>query len=369
MLRELLVALFVVNGVWASIAQCNGFESLCAKHYDEVAYLTTHNAYNAGNEGFAFPNQTYGITQQLDDGVCGLMLDVYDQNGTPVVYHGSSILGSQPLASNLSEIKSFLDANPTEIITIILECYVDASTIETALDNAGLLSSVYAKTPGQDWATLEEMVTSDTRLVIFSDVDDAGAGQEWYHYVWDYAVETHYSVNSSNSFTNDYNRGDAANDLFIFNHFVTNATLGIGVESEAQVVNDFDFLMNRIEGHYAEYAKFPNFITVDFYHHGAGHEVVDSLNSETYASQFELQTDVIVVQPNPVVDVVSVSGLQLTQHYTVEVISMRGRVKRNFEVDQQESAEFHIGNLSSGMYILRITSESGVVYNHRMMVE
>jgi len=25
-------------------AQCNGYESLCDKTYDEVAYLTTHNA-------------------------------------------------------------------------------------------------------------------------------------------------------------------------------------------------------------------------------------------------------------------------------------------------------------------------------------
>ncbi|MFC2176455.1 hypothetical protein ACFLR1_05765 [Bacteroidota bacterium] len=61
------------------VAQCNGSSHLCGKRYNEVAYLTTHNAYNAGEEGFASPNQTHGITKQLEGGVRGFMLDVHYQ--------------------------------------------------------------------------------------------------------------------------------------------------------------------------------------------------------------------------------------------------------------------------------------------------
>ena len=250
-------------------AQCNGSVHLCDKRYDQVAYLTTHNAFNADSEGFTYPNQNYGITQQLNDGVRAFMLDVYDLFGTPTQYHGTWLLGTQDLSSDLNEIRQFLDSNPNEIVTIILECYVSANDIEGELNAAGLSNYFYTKSTG-DWATLQEMIDNDTRLVILTDTEDASSNQQWYHHVWDHAVETHYSVNLIGAFTNDYNRGDAVNDLFIFNHFITDATLGVGVESDALIVNAYDFLMPRIEQHYAEKAKFPNFITLDFYDLGEG---------------------------------------------------------------------------------------------------
>ena len=40
------------------------------------------------------------------------------------------------------------------------------------------------------------MINAGGRLVVLSDTDDAGLGQGWYHYVWDFAVETHFSNNS-----------------------------------------------------------------------------------------------------------------------------------------------------------------------------
>ncbi len=82
-------------------AQCNGSIELCNKRFNEVAFLTTHNAFNCQEHGFNLPNQTWGITKQLHDGVRGLMLDVYDVNGVLTVYHGYSILGSMPLSQIL----------------------------------------------------------------------------------------------------------------------------------------------------------------------------------------------------------------------------------------------------------------------------
>ena len=58
------------------------------------------------------------------------MLDVYDSGGTPMVYHGSAILGSNPLIDYLNQINQFLSDNPNEIVTIIFECYTDANSIE-----------------------------------------------------------------------------------------------------------------------------------------------------------------------------------------------------------------------------------------------
>ena len=103
-------------------SQCNGSDDLCDKRYNEVAYLTTHNSFNSSQDGFLFPNHNTNIKAQLNFGVRAFMIDVYDVNGESVVYHGYSFLGSKPLSTYLDTIKYFLETNPNEIITLILEC-------------------------------------------------------------------------------------------------------------------------------------------------------------------------------------------------------------------------------------------------------
>ena len=262
-----------------SYAQCNGSLNLCSKQYNEVAYLTTHNAFNSDEDGLLFPNQTYNIASQLNDGVRGLMIDVYDHFGTPTAYHSIFALGTIPLSDIFNNIKTFLDNNPNEIITIILECYVTANDIEDEINQSGLSNYLYEH--NSTWSTLQNMIDNDNRLVIFSDVDDANSSQNWYHYIWDYAVETHYSVGAINDFTCDFNRGDPINDLFIFNHFVTDATLGYGLYNESNDVNSNPFFINRALNCQNQTNKFPNFVTIDYYELGDGLAVVDQLNSVT----------------------------------------------------------------------------------------
>lgn len=318
---------FLAFASFTSWSQCNGSHYLCTKRYNEVAYLMTHNAFNADQEGFLFPNQNVGITQQLNDGVRGLMLDVYDLNGVATVYHGQTFLGTATLQSVLAEIKVFMDANPNEIVTIILECYVSANVIESELTNAGLFSYLYTKPVSGPWDLLQDMVNTNKRLVVISDVDDAGPGQGWYHFAWDHCVETHYSVNDINAFTNDYNRGNANNDLFIFNHFVTSALTGTGLPNIAPSANDFNFLLSRIEGHFAQYIKFPNFITLDFYDLGDGMEVVDTLNSPNYVLQLHEneQMNVYAVYPNPSVSFIYVYANEAAVGKQICLLDEQGR--------------------------------------------
>ena len=132
------------------------------------------------------------------------------------------------------------------------------------------------------------MIDNNNRLVVFSDVDDASSSQNWYHYVWDHAVETHYSVNTINDFTCNFNRGDATNDLFILNHFVTDATLGYGLYNESNDVNANPFFMNRVLDCQTQTNKFPNFITVDYYDLGDGLDVVDELNGVNATSSINI---------------------------------------------------------------------------------
>jgi hypothetical protein len=286
-MRKTIYILFALQFIMqTNYAQCNGSLNLCSKQYNEVAYLTTHNAFNSDEDGLLFPNQTYNIASQLNDGVRSLMIDVYDHFGTPTAYHSVFALGTIPLSDIFNDIKTFLDNNPNEIITIILECYVTSNEIENEINQSGLSNYLYAHNSA--WPTLQNMIDNDNRLVIFSDVDDASSLQNWYHYVWDYAVETHYSVGTINNFTCDFNRGDPLNDLFIFNHFVTDATLGYGLYNESNDVNANPFFITRALDCQTQTNKFPNFITVDYYELGDGLDVVDELNGVTSTSSINI---------------------------------------------------------------------------------
>ncbi|MDA9572960.1 phosphatidylinositol-specific phospholipase C domain-containing protein [Flavobacteriaceae bacterium] len=251
--------------------QCNGSYDLCNKRYNEVAYLTTHNAFNSKQDRYLFPNQKTNITEQLNNGVRGLMIDVYEDNESIVVYHAYKFLGSQPLSVYLNDIKYFLDNNPNEILTIILETYTSSNAIENEISKVGLLEYLHTQDVNSLWPKLQMMIDSNKRLVILSDKNDANENQSWYHYMWDFAVENKYGQINC-----EFNRGNHENSLFIFNHFITSLT---GNKDNANKVNSFKYFMNHITKCKDLKNKFPNFITVDFYEIGESLDVVSKLNT------------------------------------------------------------------------------------------
>lgn len=167
---------------------------------------------------------------------------------------------------------------------MILECYVKTDLMMEAFENAGLSSYCYTKRKGQPWSILGDMIKTNQRLVVFTDNKDTVKKENWYHYVWDHAAETHFSVHKAKSFCCDYNRGaDDVNDkdLFIFNHFITRKRLGIGRKRKSKKVNTYDFLLQRIQNCQVHTGKIPNFITIDFYSLGNAKADVDFLNDSS----------------------------------------------------------------------------------------
>lgn len=351
-----LVGIVVFASNFSAWAQCNGAFSLCSKTYDEVAYLTTHNAFNSAQDNFTLPNQNIDITGQLNSGVRAFMLDVYSYFGNTVVYHGSAILGSNPLEEELTKIKVFLDNNPNEVVTVILECYVSANAIEAKMSQSGLMSYVYEHQLGTPWPTLETMIANNTRCVVFSDVNDASAGQGWYHYMWTNMVETHFSNNDITDFSCDFNRGDSINDLFILNHFVTNSVIGTGMEAESAIANSNPFFINRALQCWQEKAKFPNFVTVDFVELGDAKLVVDQLNGleplNIAESYFESSFS---VNPNPTEGWVNIRSEKHSLD-DLRVVSLTGLdVTNQVFATQVQSNEWTLNcdSLQNGVYLIQ----------------
>lgn len=258
-------------------ATCNGAISLCPKRYNEVAYVTTHNAMSSQEEGWSPPNHLFGLAKQLQAGVHGLMLDVHLSEGKAMMCHGPSAafckLGKRPLLDALKELKGFIEAHPGEIFTIIFENYVEASLLNDAFVASGILPYTYAHKKGTPWPTLGEMKERRQQLVVFT---DSGGGQyPWLMNVWDHAWETHFSAKTKADLKCDKNRGQASHSLFILNHFLTNP---VAKESLAKEINNNPFFLDRAQRCQRQSGQLPNFITVDFYSIGDVFSVVRTLN-------------------------------------------------------------------------------------------
>ncbi len=117
---------------------CNGSAAVCARRFDEVSWLTSHNAMSSEARSFASPNQHETITAQLQRGVRGLMLDVHPWHDDVWLCHGTCLAGAQRHVEGLCEVARFLDANPTEVVTIIYESYVPGASVVADLRAVGL---------------------------------------------------------------------------------------------------------------------------------------------------------------------------------------------------------------------------------------
>ncbi|KAK6116220.1 hypothetical protein DH2020_050016 [Rehmannia glutinosa] len=104
--------------------------------FNKYSWLVTHNAFSivdapsmTGADRITFYNQEDSVTNQLRNGVRGLMLDMYDFENDIWLCHSFrgqcyNFTAFQPAINTLREVEAFLTQNPSEIVTIIIEDYV-----------------------------------------------------------------------------------------------------------------------------------------------------------------------------------------------------------------------------------------------------
>ncbi|KAL0377700.1 UNVERIFIED_CONTAM: PI-PLC X domain-containing protein [Sesamum radiatum] len=179
--------------------------------FNRYSWLTTHNSFaRAGSKSsmgsliLAPTNQDGSVTDQLKNGVRGLMLDMYDFNNEIWLCHSFggkcyNVTAFQPATVVLREIEVFLEQNPTEIITIFIEDYVASPYgLMKVFNESGLskfmLPLSQMPKDGKDWPTVARMVKKNHRLVVFTSKSSKQASEN-IAYLWDYVVENQYGKN------------------------------------------------------------------------------------------------------------------------------------------------------------------------------
>ncbi|XP_059445436.1 PI-PLC X domain-containing protein At5g67130-like [Corylus avellana] len=246
--------------------------------FNRYSWLMAHNAYarfgvksGTGNIILTTTNQEDSITDQLNNGVRGIMLDMYEFNNTIWLCHGqcNSFTAFQPAINVLKEIQIYLQANPWEIITVIIEDHVSTRNgVRRLFDAAGLRKFWFplSRMPksGGNWPTVDFMVGTNQRLVVFTS-NSSKEASEGIAYQWNYMVETQSGDGGMNA-SLCTNRGESSplntttRSLLLMNYFPSIANI-----FTACGYNSAPLLTMLSTCSQAAADRWPNFIAVDFY--------------------------------------------------------------------------------------------------------
>ncbi|MEO0493366.1 MAG: hypothetical protein AAF081_08115 [Actinomycetota bacterium] len=304
-----VLLLAVVGGVFVGSADervaagtgCNGAVELCERRLDEVVFAGSHNAMSSTDLGWDLAMQTGDMVAQLDHGVRALLIDALywraegffeggDDGAASAVIdaalsgdeprsgtwlcHGFCALGATDLTAGLADISLWLDANPREVLLILVQDEISPDDLIAAFERSGLIERVHTHEPGTPWPALGELIDLDERIVVWG--ENNGTPDSWFQNMWDTSfTETPFAFALRSDFSCAPNRGDDANDLFLINHWLTT---GIPVQEVAASINSRDALLERVAACEAERGRRPTILAVDFVETGDLVDTVAELN-------------------------------------------------------------------------------------------
>ena len=290
---------------------CNNSPQLCSRSYSEITHLGAHDSpfvRDATTADSTSGNQNYNSTVQLAAGVRMLTAQVHNSNGEWHLCHTScNLLDAGLLSDWLSEIKSWMNSNPNEVVTILLVNSDGASPsdLATQFSTSGIIKYVYTppsitSTP-TTWPTLQTLISDGTRLLTFVASLDASTLDSTNSYLMNeftFIFENPYEVLSFSDFSCTADRPSsvqgntktalAANMMPLMNHFL-DSDIGFGIDipdvDNITVTNapgtSTGMLGASAQNCKAVYDKAPTFILVDFFDQGPAIATVDSLNGVT----------------------------------------------------------------------------------------
>ena len=292
---------------------CNNSPLLCNRAYNNLTHLGAHDSpfvRDASTSFTPFGNQYFNSTVQLSAGVRLLTAQVHSVNNSGTqewhLCHSScTFLDAGRLSSWLRQIKGWMDANPNEVVTVLLVNSDNAPA--TALHSEFVASGIntLAYTPASttqattNWPTLQQMITRGTRLVTF--VANLPTSQNTVApYLLDeftFVFENPFSVTDATRFSCDPDRPGAvsgspaaalsSNRMFLMNHFLyEDLLLGIQQPNEKSVEqtnaqSGVGSLGEHLSRCSTVYGRQPTFVIVDFFNVGPAIASVDQMNGIT----------------------------------------------------------------------------------------
>lgn len=158
---------------------CNGHAELCTRRYSNVTFIGAHDSFAYSIDPLALArDQEVDIPTQLALGVRLLQAQAHlNRKGVLHFCHTSCYLfDGGSVANYLKKVKTFLDANPNEVLALLFTNPEGLSVKDVwkpAFDNSSITPLIYVPPTiplkQSDWPTLGDMIDSGKRVVVFMD--------------------------------------------------------------------------------------------------------------------------------------------------------------------------------------------------------
>ncbi|OQE26404.1 hypothetical protein PENSTE_c005G07807 [Penicillium steckii] len=283
---------------------CNNSPDLCDKSYGDITHLGAHDSPFVSSSESSLSlatNQYYDTPTQLSAGVRLVSAQVHKSNSQWRLCHSDCNLQDAGLLSDwLGDIKTWLDENENDVVTILLvnSDNAGASDLNTEFKAANITDYAYEPksltSAPTSWPTLQEMIDDGKRLVVFVPSLTTSTSYPYLMNEWDFVWENNYDVRSPSNFSCDANRPStdtstlaSSNKLPLMNHFLYSTDLSeIGIEypnsSYVATTNAASGGTGNLGSTASkckkQWNKAPTFVLVDFFNRGPAIDAVDSLN-------------------------------------------------------------------------------------------
>lgn len=282
--------------------------SLRSHRYSEQTFIGTHDAAairTKHNNWSLSGNQYFNVSTQLQAGVRLLQAqghrDPNGRDGIRLCHFNCALMDSGSLEEHLETIKIFLEREREEVVTLLfVNTGVPLRIWTKAFFAAGLDVLSYIppaeKRHGNmhisDWPTINEMITTNKRLVTFL---STGADESLTPFLlpeFDYLFETDFGIESPDQYSCEPARsrypgsgsGFVPDRLALVNHFLYAKFLGFRFPnaSFAATTNSEGFRVGELGEHAVRcrewYGRRPNFLLVDFFNEGEVFGVEEGMN-------------------------------------------------------------------------------------------
>lgn len=261
----------------------------------------------------AASNQVYPVLNQLNDGVRGLQFETQKPNESSAIrlcHTSCDILDVGTLESYLATVKGWLDANPFEVIGIIMgnnngqSTRIPATEYVAPFQDSGILDYVWTPSSRNlnltQWPTLGELIIRNKRVVVMLDYGSDQDQVPWLLSEFDYMWETPFSPTDPAFPCTQQRPPNQAEDvsrerMYMMNH---NLNIEISISSINILIPAYTLLdqVNAVSGNgsvgvnvqncTATWNRPPNWILVDYYNfgnfNGSVFQVAATANNVTY---------------------------------------------------------------------------------------
>jgi len=274
---------------------CNGKAELCGRSYGNITFVGAHDSFAFSKDPLALSrDQEVDIPSQLKLGVRMLQAQAHAKGGDLHFCHTScTLFDGGKVVDYLKLVKTFLDQNPKEVLTLLFTNPENISLKDKwlpAFKDSGIadLAFVPPNLPVKrsDWPTLGDMIDKGKRVVVFMDANADTTQVDFILPEFDMIWETPFSVTDPkfpckvDRITGPLSPED---HMHLINHSLNKNVLKTGViisdRTDAEKTNGLDSINANVAG-CEQFAagKAPNFLLLDWVNVGNGFKAADKLN-------------------------------------------------------------------------------------------